>query len=358
MNMFKKIIIFSLLSCLISSCIREDRSDCPEGFRLQFSYTHNNTGEDRMAAEVGDLRFYVFDKATGLLVDIIKVGAAQIAQGWIDVSLPNGNYTIVAWAGSGPDLFADGYIEADMTDPSTHSYAPGATIGVTTLDNFRVMLACDTFSGAPEGDITPCTGSFDDLFFAMQDVTVNTAKDQTVNFDFIKNTSVLSVEITGLEYLSSYTPVQGKANFSRAAASDQPLLVFATARNERYMYDNLIGANGRTVRYEPPYTALTATDMQVDIQIQRLDVVQHTGWPVLLYIQDVTTGSDMVQPINVLDAIMRVKDSHGNLRWPTQREIDNEDVFPFRISILHDLSVNITVEGFEIEDTDPNIGRP
>lgn len=345
--MYRSIIILFLLAGLLSGCIKEDMDNCEAKLRLSFRYTYNNQRQNLLASQVGDIRVYLFDQKTGVLTDIIRADRQDIDRGWLEPDIPEGVYTAVAWGTSGEDMMQGGYQDAEMTNPATHTYSPQVRIGVTTLDTFRMMLVSNPLSAGSTGEVTPVRINFDHLFFAIaKDMSVTKENNRTVEFDFIKNTSTLKVRITGLQYLSA-----------QASATDQPLYVFATGPNERYLYDNRIDPNTREVHYEPPYTTLTATTMDVDIRIQRLDIAYHSIHPVLFYIQSKTTGQDMIIPLDVTDAILRAEDAQGNPIWQTQEDVDREDEFPFEISILHDLSVRVTVNGFEIVDVNPGVDR-
>ncbi len=346
--MFKRIVILSLLACTMAGCIKEDQSDCEPKLRFQFSYTYNNQRQDQLAVQVQDIRIYLFDQTTNKLANIIRVDQADIVLGWIEPDIPAGVYTAVAWAGSGTDLLQGGYVAAEMSNAGTHTYIPQARVGVTTLDNFRMMLGSEPLPNGSIGQVTPQTAQFDHLFFAMASgIEVAMGTSRTVDFDFLKNTSTLKVHITGLEYLPPFTPGTGAA----------PLNVFAVGKNERYGWNNAICGNARQMRYEPPYKTLTATAMDVDIKVQRLDIAYLASNPVLLFLQSPATGQDMILPLDVIGTIRQARNAQGNLLWQTQEEIDCEDEFPIEISILHDLRIKVTVNGFEIADTTPDIGR-
>jgi len=135
-------------------------------------------------------------------------------------------------------------------------------------------------------------------------------------------------------------------------SNDQPLHLFVTCKNGSYKYDNSIDDYARTVCYEQPCTSLTTSAMEVDLKIQRLEIDKQ---PALLYIQHPVTGVNLIQPLNVVEAIQRIKNAQGNFVYPTQADIDRENEFRFEISILHDLSVSITVNGYEIVNVIPNL---
>lgn len=355
--MFRKIVILLLPAILSAGCIREDMKDCAGGLRLRFRYTHNVQGKDLLAERVRDIRVYVFDQNTGALAHIIRPTSQDIANGYVDTDIPDGIYTVSAWGGGGEDLMLEGYLDGRMTDTYTQSYTTPVIIGQTTPDNFRMMLACDPVARNITGDVTPRAVDFDDLFFAAAaNIEARKGTRQTVDLDFIKNTCVLKISVTGLEYLASYTPA-GRGS-SRAPGAGQPLEVFVTACNGVYGHDNRIDAYAPRVRYEPPCRMLTPTRMEVDIKVLRLEIARHTADPVLLYVRDAAAGMDMVWPLDVLDAIVKAKDAQGNLLYQTQEDIDREDEFPIAISILSDLSVSVTVNGFEVVEPGADIGRP
>jgi hypothetical protein len=345
--MLKKIVILSLLACMASGCIDEEMGDCGTGLRLQFRYTYNKERRDLLSTQVRDVRIYLFDGTTGVLANIIRADKEEIARGWIEADVPAGIYTATAWGGSGDDLMLGGYHDAEMTDAAAHTYIPQARVGITTLGNFRMMLASQTLPAGYTGEVAPATENFDDLFFALATgISVSKGNKLIVDFDFIKNTSTLKVRVTGFEYLSTRAPAPG-----------QPLEVFVTGPNERYGYNNVIGGHSRELRYEPPYAARTASAMDFNIKVQRLDAAYHSLRPVLLHIRRPSSGQDIIAPLDVMDAILRAKDALGNPLWPTQEDIDREDEFPIEVSIAQDLSVSITVNGFEIVVTNPDIGR-
>ncbi len=153
-----------------------------------------------------------------------------------------------------------------------------------------------------------------------------------------------------MQYLMAAEP-------TRAASPDQPLLVYAVGENGRYKWDNSIDQHARQVRYEPPYTSIDESSMQVDIKTMRLDIERHEGDPVNIHISDPTTGRDMIDPLDVVKTILGAKDDEGFRVFRTQEDIDREYEFPININILVDLSVKISVGEWEVEGLNPNL-RP
>ncbi len=188
-----------LFAMSATGCIRENLNDCPE-CRLVFHYTWNNENVDRLTAHVQDIDVYVFDMATRLLVDVIEAGPADIARGWIEIDdLASGEYTFVAWGGSGTDMSRNFDTNADVV----------SRVGTVTLEDFYLMLDSDEIpagsTGEDIGDIVPAAEDFDDLFFAIAgDVPIVDGTTRTVEVDFIRNTNVLKVTVTGLEHLRKH----------------------------------------------------------------------------------------------------------------------------------------------------------
>lgn len=348
--MIKKISVLLVSVLFMAGCIKERLDDCP--VRLRFSYTYNNEYTDLIEAHVQDIHVYVFDLSTRLMVDIIEVGPADIARGYVDIrDLPNGRYTFVVWGGSGEDM-SRSFADRHMHSATEHEHSDHR-IGTTTLEEFYMMLEYEELPADVHGDIAPATEDFDDLFHAVaEDITIVRSMTNEVAVDLIRNTNVLQITITGLEYLWNYNFV------TRAPAADQPLHVFVVGSNGRYQWDNTIDYDARLVRYEPPYHTLTDNTMGVDIKTLRLDIDHHhSDDPVLLYVRNAETGADMIAPLDIVSAIRRVRSADGELLYPDQEAIDREYEFPIELSILHDLSVRITIKGWELVDTDPIFGK-
>ncbi len=351
--MLKKITVLLLGAALLTGCIGESIDDCPQ-CRLTLRYTYNYQDVDLITAHIQDIHIYVFDQTTKLLVDVIEVGSADIERGWVEIGdLPDGRYTFVAWGGSGEDM-SRSFSESHMHDATKHEHSD-SRIGTTTLDDFYMMLDYDELPADVHGDIAPKSDDFDDLFYAKaEDITLKRGETRSVDFDFIRNTNMLKVTVTGLEHLWNHNYNGG----TRAPSADQPLHVFAVGKNGRYQWDNTIDPDARLVRYEPPCHTLTENTMEVDIKTMRLDIDRHTNDPVELHIRNAVTGHEMIAPLDVVGAITQARGTRNELLYPDQETIDRNYEFPFEISILHDLSVRIFINDWEIIVLTPDIDRP
>jgi hypothetical protein len=318
--MTRKFIYFLSLIFLFSSCIREDNRDCPQGVRLRFSYTHNNKGLDLLTKQVRDIHIYLFDRHTGTLASIVSTGVQDIARRYIDIDIPAGIYTAIAWGGSSANMLQGGYRAT-------------AVIGITTLEQFRMMLDYESISGNLPADAVPKTADFDDLFYAfVENIPVVMNRRRTVDLSFIKNTNTLKVTVTGLQNLRSVMPVD----------------IFTTGANWLYTYGNTPVTNTPRMLYLPQIETLTANNtMEVFIKQQRLHIGQSAANRVMFYIQDPATGTDVVAPLDLIAAIMQ------NPAYQTQQAIDMEDLFAIAVSISPtgnsvNTTVTITINGWEV----------
>ncbi len=337
-------IAVSLASALIASgtvigmtgCVAEDLDDCPAALRLTFRYTHNTTRKDLFAGNVRSVDVYVFDDRTGVLTEIIELSPDDISRSRRDIAfMAEGVYTLVAWGGSGEEMTRS-YAGRHMLDGAYHNHTD-VEIGVTTLDDLYMMLGYDNAPADIEGDIVPATPDFDDLFWAMAEgVEIVEGGSRSVDFDLIRNTSLLRVAVTGLEHFED--PAD-----TRAAADRLPLRLFATGSNGRYRYDNTIDPHARTVHYTAFDHRRTRDGMSLNIPMQRLHIGRHEDDPVLLHIEQYSGPSATasipipgILPIDLVSAIRESTDGMGNNPYGTQESIDREHEFRIALAISPD----------------------
>jgi len=125
-----------LLPLFLAGCIREDRSDCPEGLRIYFNYeTATYAGEGINPAEVEKIALFVFD-AQGLFHSVWTDSNPRLSPDYYMAipDLPVGNYRFIAWAG-----YRDCYVISPV------DLIPGRT----TFDEMRLSVVC--LSGRLEG---------------------------------------------------------------------------------------------------------------------------------------------------------------------------------------------------------------
>lgn len=343
-NVFKKTAVFSLLLVLLNGCISQRDADCDGFLRLEFNYV----GNTRLSDNLRDMQVYVFDSRTGVLAHVIPVTQASINSGYLNIRLPQGGeYTLVAWGASSADMMQGGHKVVDMRNASAQEYAVGVQTGTTTLNSFRKMVRYTELgvgmlfrSGNGQGEITPYDVQFDHLFHAAAQEIPITAGWQTVPLDFWRNTSTLQIEIIGTEHLTEI---------------DAPLHTFVTSNSASHYFDNEICTHARRVRYAPPYRAITDNEKHIDIKVHRLVIDRHrnTTEPVLLHLHHPVTGAELMEPLDVMEAILAVQDNTGAPVWATQEDIDRELEFPIRISFDTQLNVLITINDWVVRDLTP-----
>ncbi len=360
MSKFDRVItiLLSVAALPIAGCVAETPTDDCAGCRLEFSFTRHSDGNERLMDDVHDIGLYVFDSATGVLVDVVGVEMDNIAHGgrmeYADVgSLPNGRYTFVAWGGSGNDIFRS-FSARHMLDASSHDHA-AIEVGRTTLDDFYMML---DYESVEDDLITPATADFDDLFFAVrQNIEIVRGKNHEVGFDFIRNTNVLKITVTGIEHLLTATRAADSAvsvpTAETRADEGVPLDIFAIGRNGRHRWDNTIDPHARRVMYSPQTNTLTNSTLVMEVKTMRLDMERHLDDPVLLHIQDPATGRPVTQPIDVMRAILQTRSTRtGEFLYPDQEAIDRGYEYPIDIHLGTDedggLTIRLYVEGWEI----------
>ena len=142
----------SMLLWLITGCVNEDFSDCPQGsFQVAFEYVHHtdNICPDRFNIDVQQIDLYVFDAAGCFLKCITRKGTPFPKDFRIDPELSTGSYTLVAWG--------------NLTDEVT--LQPAFIAGQTTLEQALLSLNAAE-DRSVNHRLTP-------VFHAMKQVEVN-----------------------------------------------------------------------------------------------------------------------------------------------------------------------------------------
>ena len=342
----KRLLIYPYLlgALLATGCFGNDPGYCP-CVQLTFHYTYNDEGDDHLVEAIHNIRLYVFDQRTGLLVDILDMDEDDIARGYVPLEwLPDGVYTFVAWGGG--EALSHSFSDVEMIDAGQHHYT-GIGIGRTTLDDFYMMVKMEELPDGIEGDVTPAKRDFDDLFFATaRDVVVNGGLDRAVDFNFMRNSHYLNIDVTGLD----------KYPQTRTGSITPPVNIFVVGRNGRYRYDNSIDRAARLVRYEPEYLSLTESAMTLGIKTLRLDIDRHLTDPVLLHVEN-AQGRDLIEPLDVIQTLLASRGPQSGQEYGNQEWLDRTYEFPMKIDISStgppdggdvELIIRITVNGWTI----------
>lgn len=327
------------------SCISDRNDDCPvpADLRLNFAFTNNKQRQDRLVEDIRDIRIYIFDQNSDLLTHIIDVTPEEVLACGINTDIPSGLYTFVAWASNSEDMMRDGFraAYADDTDGDgiTNEYDEIARDS-TTLHDFRMMLAYDELPEGVKGDITPKVEDFGDLYYASaSDIAIDRTQNQTVEFDFTLNTAVLNVRVNGLRYFESAA--------TRADSTAMPLSVFVLGRNSIMEDNNAMDDNAQRMRYNPYDQTLGTDTLSTNIKSMRLAIDEKDNNDVMLYLQQPNADSDVVDPVDLIDLITSTCDQQGNTIYNTQKDLDIETEFTIDISVAEDLTVSVSVNGFE-----------
>jgi hypothetical protein len=330
--MTKKTLYHLLLLVLITvSCVKNDMDNCETGFRLQFRY--NLSGGDRdLPPSVRHISLYLFDQRTGILSDIHTLNAQEIARGYVDLEVPEGLYTVIAWATNSTDMTLAGYAAAHA-DGTVHT---PVAVGATTLNHFRMMLAHNPLQGNPLAEVTARVLDFGDLYYAAaRDIAVVLQQESSATLRFIRNTSTLHVEVSGLENLPGLR-------------SDQAFEIFTTGANKHYIHSNAFATGAQRMLYLPQSLIRTTNNIESFVKQQRLYIGQRTDDPVMLYLTNPATGENIVT-LNLLDVIMR------NPAYQTQAAIDAQERFDISIDFGYNLTVTIIINGWQAETLTPNL---
>ncbi len=181
----------------------------------------------------------------------------------------------------------------------------------------------------------------------MKHVEIVEGEQRIADVAMIKDTSTLHFKVTGWDSLNS-----------RAGDTREPL-IYVAGHNERYSFDNSIDSYAREVCYESYHQSEEGNVVSADIRVMHLDIDRFKNQPIWLHIQDAATGTDIIPDIDIINnVILKAKDAQGRLLWPDQESIDRTNEFWIDLSVLANLDISITVNGFEVIYADPNIDRP
>ena len=211
----------SMLLWLITGCVNEDFSDCPQGsFQVAFEYVHHtdNTCPDRFNIDVQQIDLYVFDAAGCFLKCITRKGTPFPKEFRIDPELSAGSYTLVAWG--------------NLTDEVT--LQPAFIAGQTTLEQALLSLNAAE-DRSVNHRLTP-------VFHAMKQVEVNDVKEHTEVLSLIKNENHLHLNVKWFEK-SGIPCIHRCADGVRVRVLDP--------KGATYKFDNSVVASGNELTYYP-----------------------------------------------------------------------------------------------------------
>lgn len=100
---FAILLLLASFATLLSGCILNESDDCPGELcrvKVNFVYELNMRYTDEFASVADNVELYVFDNATGNLMESITISRSELAANGYsaDLALPQGSYNIVCWA--------------------------------------------------------------------------------------------------------------------------------------------------------------------------------------------------------------------------------------------------------------------
>lgn len=307
--------IFIAFLLLLQSCIRDDQSTCNSELLLRFRYTLNDQYANLFDSEINRITVYLFD-SNNKYVDSFSEAGDRLTNDYVmHIPLVRGKYNVVVYGG---DLttYSVGELNNNTLNQTLRK-------GVTDINDFRIELQNVT----GEDGYLYTTGIPDDLYVGLTTNAIASAENKKItDVELIKNTKKIKVTIMGSD------------------AFDAPLDIYITALNGRYNFDNSIDINHGTFKYLPINTRSQSSYMGSDLRIMRL-VLGHS--PMLVIKNSVT--QDVLYNEHMIDQILATN------KYVSQEDLDREDEFLFEISIVNDVIVFVSINGWRINSIHPDM---
>lgn len=302
---------------LFTSCMDEDRSVCNPGLDLRFVYTLNQDGKDKFKDEVEAVTALVFDQ-NGLYMETYNVSRKNLKGGnTLHLPLDKGEYSVVVYGGT-----MTGYAIGELS-PGERVFSEGLQKGVTRVDDLLVKVEGDpTVTPQPKREFAPLYHGMARKVTVVADV--NATKQ---DISLTKNTNKIKFNIKGLEY---YTDTPGRA-------INDVVDVWCDGSNGRYKFDNSVGDSAPKLIY---YTTERATNDKIEVVDFHALRLLRTA-PVSIVMWDKTTNT-LIKRINIVDKIMQIPG------FGTELAMDKCDEYIIDLNINKDLTVNVTINGWEI----------
>lgn len=184
MKRSQKVGMWSMLAAafwilLCTSCIREDRDDCPatvgNGVKVNFRYTYNVAENDAFGKEADGVCVWIFDE-DGKFLSMQKDEGDHIINGYTMPmpSLPVGKYKLVAWAKS-----------MDHDGELSEFAFPELTAGQSVIGDLTAYLNRD------ENNV--CSTRLNGLLSGTLDVEIKGTDEEEFTIDMMKCTNTLRV---------------------------------------------------------------------------------------------------------------------------------------------------------------------
>lgn len=305
-----------LLLCLVSGCIKEDRSECNPGVLLKYDYSLNPERRNLFGDEVGKVTVYVFDE-NGLYYDSFSDEGSHLTNDWqMLLPIPPGNYTIVVWGG-----LLEHYRVGELSKNDA-VFQNKLEKGVTHIDDFMLT--------AEQGE-QPLM-NLDNLYHGISEVTsVFWPKTFTI-VDLMKNTKHLTVKVQ-----------DSSVGKDSQDGDDAPYEVYCTGANARYFADNSFGRKAETVTYCPYDYIVKSGEIITELDLLRLV----EGNPVRLVVKNkegkIIYDKDLVEQL-------RATGQYGS-----QEDLDRESEYEVVIRVDKDVVISVSINGWVAVEIKPEL---
>lgn len=317
----RTLLIFAMssLMLLMAGCIKEDLSVCVTRTSFKCVYDFNKAESDLFDQLVNKVDVYIFD-ASGLLVKHLSQVQDYLPQGYtISTDLKYGRYTAVLYGTvNGNNGVAVGAKQGDLTKA-----LKAMKVGENRIEDLRLML--NSLNGYSDKDLNVV------LHGMVSQFEVTSAEKEPYNVSFIRNTSVVEMNIRGLENLVSET----------RALSD--IAVRIEGNNKAYLHDNTLDMELGKVNHAPYWQRFSNDVLAVKSSVLRL----FKEYPMTLKIYN---GNDVIWKLNLTAEIM--KSPH----YDTNEDLDREDTFVINVTVNTAGDFTIVVNGWTTTTSSDIIG--
>ncbi|MEG1665222.1 MAG: FimB/Mfa2 family fimbrial subunit [Mucinivorans sp.] len=268
MKIVRNIVLLLALCSMVSSCTKENLSQCSEPFNvgLSFSYTLNVADEDKFADQVKALGLYIFD-INGKYIGFQNAHDVTFGKDYLmGVMLEPGIYDFIVWANA---------------DDKVYQVCDGANkqlpleVGKSTFAESMLLLK------NPNGVINT---ELPNLFHGMASrVEIEGSGIQRQKIMLIKNTNIINIKLQNTESVLKTVKPTGKAT-----KADAQLEVELTGDNGYMAFDNSLVAGMPQILYKP-YKVVGGTDF--GLSVLRLRMEQH----LMMRVIHPTTGATLLE---------------------------------------------------------------
>lgn len=338
------------ICCLLGtqSCTQEDLGDCFYGLRLHATYPFEIDNE--AAPDVQCMRAYVFDENELLCAISEEKGACLSPNRTMDIKIKPGKYKIVVWGSNNADLMRTYSEGANVSGPSSSNYTGGIAIGKTTLSDLRLFLKGEKKN---ETEFIPYTTNYDDLYYGLvgkrskgsseyveKEVVVPEYQVVEETVELIRNTNLLKVTLTGLQYIVSNT---------------KDTEVYVSGKGQCYNWKNAFTETNDQVKFSSYESILNGNEsLSMNIKLQRIRMDLATKKQLLFCIYDKGTGK-VAYSLDLVEKLLKARNAESEYIYNNQEDFDRLYIHTLEIQFSIDLTVKVFVNGWEIKNIYPVI---